>query len=95
MEHESIINDLISDVSKRYWKQRELQIKERLIKSGYSFASDEEFHAFAKEHLTLATYQNRPFYQEILLDGKLLAWWETEPVFNFDQNAHTYKITIG
>lgn len=95
MEHESIINDLISDVSKRYWKERERQIKERINESGYSFASDEEFYAFAKEHLTLAKYVDRPFYQEILLDGKLLAWWETEPEFNFDQNTHTYKIIIG
>lgn len=95
MTDQNILSDIISDLSKRYWQEREKQIEQRLSESGYTFASKDDFYAFAKDHLTLARYKDRPFYQEIRLDGKLLDWWETEPEFKFDQNTHTYKIIFG
>ena len=88
------MHDIISDLSKRYWQEREAQIVNRLAKAGYIFDSKDALYAFIKEHMTLVKYQERPNYQEILLDGKLFAWWETELDLNFDHNTHTYKATF-
>lgn len=84
-----VMNEIISQLAKDVNKKRQDQIEERLSAIGHTFETPSDLFLFAKERLTIATYQDKPFYREIFIDfgtdkQMLIAtWYDTvEPDFS-------------
>lgn len=84
--HNRLLNDL--------FYKREQQVLQRLAELGFTFHDNFEKNKFYKERLTLYTFQDKPYYRELILDGsKLIACWDDTPCIENDGQKIT--VTLG
>lgn len=79
------LHELQNDLVNRLNNQLEEMIIQRLADCGFKFETKAELYEFAKTRCELHQHPNH--YNELFVDGKLIAYWNTEIKIDFEKGV--------